>query len=265
MKSVKKFFCFALCVIILFVSSVTAFAATATDRTHNENYSFLLGQGYDAAFLNSQTDEYLQKMVDVIGDKDVVDITTEIAMMDENDVATRGNIDPSLLKFTIITSQLSSQGSDKIETVLINVSWEWAENKPVYRGKDAIAVNWDTNVLTYSGGFFSQDAYKSNAGDQWSIFKENTAPAEAKQGSLGFWTDLKAFVSYVCGSSLITLAPTSTIYKGSSLGTTINAEYAHATSPLSGLSITVGPVGVGLSWNNSCDSTSVSNYMRYSK
>lgn len=262
MKLRKRIFCFILCVSILVVSVVPSFALTVEN---NENYSFLLAQGFSDSFLKNQTDDYLQRMVDIVGENEVGNIETTVTELHDGDIATMGTINSSSLTLEIVAAEICKKGSTKIETVLVSASWEWAANKPVYRGKDAITINWNHNVFTYADGFYGQDVYKSNAGDDWTIFKEYDTLAQSNQGGIGHWTDLKAFKKYVGGGMLFILNPTSPINKGSKYATSINAQYAHAAVPLNGLSISIVGYGVGLNWNYSCDTLSATHVFRYSK
>lgn len=258
----KRIFCLILCLVIFSVSTLTSFAKAENDKA---NYNLLLRQGFSDNFLKNQTDDYLQKMVDAIGNNEVRNVETTVTKLYDGDVTTMANIDKSLLTLKIEAAMMCRTGSNKVESVLVGVSWEWAANKPTYRGKDAITVNWNSDVFTYADGFYGQDLYKSNAGDEWTVFKDTDAPAEANQGGIGYWTDLKAFKKYVGGAMLFLLVPASPINTGSTYYTGINAEYAHSPVPLTGLSFSVADVGVGLSWNLSCDTLSASQMLRYSR
>lgn len=257
----KSFFSLVLCISLLVVSVIPAFAAVE----EKSNYNFLLEQGFSESFLNKQTDEYLQKMVDFIGDNEIGDIETTVTRLYDSDIATFGSINSSSLSLEIVSSAICKSGSNKIESILVSVEWEWAANKPAYRGKDAIAINWNSSVFAYANGFYGQDVYKSNAGDDWTIFKEYDTLAKSNQGGIGHWTDLKAVKKYVGGGMLFVLTPTSTMYKGSNYTTTINVEYAHSPVALSGLSISAAGVGIGLSWNLTCDTLAATNVFRFSR
>ena len=262
MKLKKRLFSMILSISVFLLSIVPSFSL---NEENSRDYRFLLKQGFSENFLNNKTDEYLQKMVSIIGDNEIGNIETTVTELYDGGVSTMGAISSSSLTLKIVASEICKKGSNKIETVLVSVSWEWAKNKPVYRGKDAVTVNWDNSVFTYANGFYGQDLYKSNASDDWIVFKEYDTLAQANQGGIGNWTDLKAFQNYVGGGMLFVLTPTSSINKGTNYSTSINVQYAHAAVPLNGLSISIVGVGVGLNWNYSCDTLSATHLFRYSR
>ncbi len=161
---------------------------------------------------------------------------------------------------------MCQNGSNNIDSVLVVVSWEWAANKPIYRGKDAVAINWNSDVFTYKENSFSGfDLYRTSTTEDWTIFKQSTTLAQSVQGGLGYYTDLKVGKKYVAGEMLFYLEPESPIIKGTTYSTNINVEYGHAYMPLTGLSVSVGPVGVGLSWDRGCDTMASACSFKYSR
>ncbi len=228
------------------------------------NYDFLLSQGYHANSLDNLTDSMMQKMVDAIGDNYVADIEVKKYTGFNSAGLTRGTIDRDNLSFDIAVSTVANIHTNYITGVYITLSWEWVANKPLYRGQDAITLNWDKDVFSF-GTFVSYDLYKSNAGDDWSVFREVPDAAEVIQGGIGYYTDLKAFVKYVGGNSLIVLVPKSPITVGTTLSTNINALYAHETSAISGLGLTILDFGVSVSWLYEGDTLPAPHLYHYSQ
>lgn len=259
----KKIFSFILCIIVLTMFSVPSFASTEEDE--NDNYNILLEKGLSESFLNNKTDAYLQKMVEMIGDNDVGNVETSVGRMSDLGISTLGTISTDNMTILIEAVEIYKKNTDEIDNVLVGVSWEWAKNKPLYTGKDAVSVNWNYNVFTYSDGFYAQDLYKDNASDDWTIYKEYSSPAEAAQGGIGHWTDLKSSEKYVGGAMLFVLLPASQMYKGSNNSTAISVKYVHAKSLLTGLSIDVVGFGVGINTVLLYDSLSKTCTVRYSK
>ncbi len=110
----------------------------------------------------------MQKMVDAIGDGYVDNIEIEQCSLSESTNMSRSLIDEDDLNLQIATAIICKSGTTNITGVLISASWEWAEGKPSYRGKDAIAINWNYNVFSYEADtFYAVDVYKSNASDDW--------------------------------------------------------------------------------------------------
>lgn len=250
MKGLKKFITVCISIVMIFSTSIPSFAV----EEQTCNYEFLLSQGYPAQYLDNLTESSLQKMVEMIGTGYVANIEIEESTLDENMQVARGTINEGSMTLQITTSTICQLNTNKITGVLVSVDWTWAKNKPIYRGEDAVTINWDNNIFSYNAdSFYAQDVYKSNASDDWSIFKEYTVLAASNQGGVGHWTDLKAFKSYVGGAMMILLKPNSSMIKGKKYNTTINVEYVHAPVPLSGLSLSILDVGVGVSWTLTCD------------
>ena len=63
---------------------------------------------------------------------------------------------------------------------------------------------------------------------------------------------------------LFILSPEHPIFSGTTNTTTINAEYAHETVPLTGLSFSFPGFEVGFSWNLTCDTRAVVYTLKYS-
>ena len=87
----------------------------------------------------------------------------------------------------------------------------------------------------------------------------------ANQGGIGHYTDLEEWTEFVSGAMIFLLEPTSRMTKGNAYTTSINVEYAHEKSALTGLSFSLDDVGVGISWNVSCDTMADTKTFRYSR
>lgn len=262
----KKICSIVLCIIVLSMFSVPSFAIV--EDVGNDNYNILLEKGLSESFLNNKTDDYLQKMVDMIGDDDIGNVETSVGRMSDLGVSTLGSSIPTdQMTFQITTLEIYKSNSDQLGSVLVGVSWEWAKNKPLYTGQDAVSVDWDNTVFTYSSEFFAQDLYKDNASADWTVFKEYSTPAKAAQGGIGHWTNLKSFEKYVGGAMLFVLLPASQMFKGSTKSTVIDANYVHAKSPITNLSISIIGFGIGIGINPEILSSyvSASRTLEYSK
>ena len=250
MKRNRKTIATILCIIMLFLSASPSFAINESES----NYKFLLNQGYPAEYLNSLSGEFMQKMVDQIGDNYVSDIDFQTVTVNKNSGVARGNIDISELSFQIVSSPIYQINNKKINGVMITITWEWAAYKPLYRGEDLVTANWTYSSFRYKPDtFFAQDYYKSNANDDWTVLHEYTEDAESNDGGVGNFTDLEEFKKYVGGGMMFLLEPKFDMYRGDDRGETINANYVHAPFPLTGLGIDVLDFGVSASWILPCD------------
>ena len=247
---------------MIFATIVPSFAF---EESESSNYDFLLEQGYSAEYLDNFTDAALQKMTEMISENGYIsDININSIVFNTPTNIARGTINEDSLSLTISSGSICQNGTDKITGVLVAVSWEWAKLKPLYRGQDAITINWDSDIFHFADAFYAQDFYKSNETDEWSVFKEYSVLAVSNQGGIGHWTNLKSFSKYVGGGMLFLLEPTISMKSGTANSTTLNVNYVHSQIPITGLDFSVFDVGVGISWNISCESMSGTNIIKFS-
>lgn len=261
MKRNRKTIATILCIIMLFLCASPSFAFNKSES----NYDILLNKGYPAEYLSSLSDSFLEKMVEQIGDNCVAEAEVQKTTLTESSSITRATINEEHLDLQIVASPIYNQNTNRIVTVLVAVSWEWALFRPLYCAKDAIAVNWEN--LKFDLGqdsFYAEDFYKSNANDDWSVARKYTKFAISNQGGAGHWTDLEEFEPYVGGAMLFLLDPEDPMYLGSTKSTVINVEYAHSPVPLSGISLDYMGVGIGINWNLPCDTLADSDTVKYS-
>ncbi len=255
--------------LMISTSYVQAAEATNDDTDSMSNYEILLDQGYPQDYLDTLTSGMMQRMVELIGDGYVADVDIQTSSGgDELDnlgvdmLSEYGSI--SNLSYTIALATICKKDSKVISSVAVVLTWEWKENKPAYRGKDFISVNWDTNVFCYEpDSFGSSDYYKTKATDDWSVSNEYNAPQKLAQGGLGFKTDLKMLKKYVGGGAAFVLSPATKILKNGSNKTTIQTEYVHTKSLITGIDFSISGVGVGITWDNACESDTDSAYVKY--
>ncbi len=261
MKKNKRLTAVVISVIMVLLSTIPS----AASKEQSDNYNFLLAQGYSSSFLDNLTEISMEKMVELIGDGYVSDITVEESTFSPSSSQTRGTINEGSLTIETTTSIICHYNTDDITGILVGANWEWDKNKPLYRGEDALVFNWDSDLLKFTDdSFFGVDLYKSNLEDEWSIFREYNVLAEIAQGGIGHTTDLKAFSKYVGGTVLFLLEPReNTMRRGTSHSSEISAQYAHAPIPLTGLTFGVYGVSVGLNWNLTCDTMATSSSFRY--
>lgn len=258
----KKLTAIIVSVIIILMTVFPSFA----EEKQMSNYEILLNKGYPAEFLDKLTDEVIQRVVNAIGDGYVADVEINKVTLKESNDKTRGAINENSMDLLISAESIYQSNSNKVTKVVVLATWEWAANKPVYRGQDAVTVNWDNTLFSYDAdSFYAQDLYKSNVNDEWSIFNEYTKLAASNQGGIGHWTDLKGLKKYVGGVMSFFLNPNSPMIKGTTYNTSINLEYAHAPVPLTGLSLSILDVGIGISWNLTCDTMSGTSNFKFSR
>lgn len=262
MKKNQKIIAIIMSIIMMFSIAIQSFAV----ETSTDYYEILLNYGYPTDYLDKLTPEVMQEMVELIGNNSVSNVEIKEITFNNTNTNARANIDAENLTLQISTTTISPKDTDKISSVMVGVAWEWAKQNPYYRGKDAISVNWDSNIFSFNeGSFYAYDSYKSKEADDWEIFKEYATLSAANQGGIGHWTNLKAFKNFVGGAMIFLLDPTSPMKSGAKYNTTVNVEYAHAKLPLTGLSFSYGTVGVGVEWENSCSTMAATSTIKFSR
>ncbi len=234
------------CVMTLLCLSI--FPASAAQESP---YEFLLRCGYSEEVLNTLPEDILLKIYNEIGDNEVIDVKEEVYYLDEGGVLSAvnplGTIESSSLKITIGTGVINKKGTDQITGCLYSALWEWADNKPLIRIKDAVTVNWDASIFRLSS-FYAQDLGKNSQSEEFTIIKDYGDLSESNQGGLGHFTQLSSSYSYVGGGMLVLLAPNAPMYNGDNYGTAINFNYVHNRNPL-GLGLSFSLDGFGVSAN----------------
>lgn len=256
MKKLKSFVAVACSLVLLYLSTVPVFASTQSP------YDFLLSCGYSEEFLDALSDEMILKMYNAIGDSEVVDIEESVFQLDEEGVLSLvtpyGTINDSSLTITIDAATINRNGTNEIGLCMYTAVWEWAVDKPAIRYKDAIAINWESNIFCLDE-FYAQDTKRAIGEANPTIVKEYTNPAEAVQGGIGHFCQLKLFSEYVGGAVLLLLAPTEAMYNPNSSKsnrTNIHFNYVHNRNPLGiSLSFSVEVAGVSINPTSMSDST----------
>ena len=259
-KAISCFLSFCL----LFAFSVPVFAQENTASNSIASSDAGTYEEYYTGFSASAR----QKIAEMIGSGNVAKVKSSTYYLPGNSLQ-RGNISASSLSLTITKSYICPNKGNKITSVLVAISWEWAANKPVYRGKDAISLNWDSTYFIKSSddsgvAFYAQDVYRSNSSDEWTVYKEYNTLAMASQGGLGHYTDLKALKKYVGGAMIILLEPRRSIVKGNGFSSELNVEYVHSYLPITGLCFSTNDFGISVSWDRGCDYLSASNSLYFS-
>lgn len=258
----KKFFALMLCFLWVFTF---VFYSSASDETNN-NYNLLRNKGFDEEYLDELSENTMQKMIGMIGDGKVSNVEIKETTFSCNNSLMRGNINPDNLTLEMATGIISSDDSNEITSIIVRVSWEWGRWAPLYRGKDAVAVNWDEDLFAYvEDSFYAEDYYKFFASDEWNVLNSYDVLSASNQGGIGHWTDLEEWQTYVAGCMVFLLEPTERMLKGDTYTTTVNVEYVHEKSALTGLSLNIGDYGVGISWNSSCDTMADTSTLKFSR
>ena len=205
-----------LILIISFSCTLQGFCA------ENNNYNYLLSCGYPEEFLNNLTETTINKIVELHGDNDVIEVICETEYFPDN---TEENA--KVIMNSVIAVMQTADG-DKIAGESICVYWEWVGNKPLVKGEDFISVLWnDESLILEDDTFYAEDYWKNNKQDIWSVSDSHRNIARLNLNTLGHYTDLKEFKNHVGGSMVFNLMANSPIDINSEYNKYFTVEYEH--------------------------------------
>ncbi|MDR2502457.1 MAG: hypothetical protein LBC78_04330 [Oscillospiraceae bacterium] len=262
---IKKLLGILVILSLALATSTAAFAAgdrngsqSAPAATAEEMKEYLIAKGYPADYVNGLADPQLEDLYGTAYGNNVYFGGLETVVLNSNDgnPLLRGSIPVSQLSFSVATTYITMpyNGANYITDVNVYVTYNWVE-LPVIWGIDSIAVNWNSNLLTYDGDFISYNLCRNAANSNWLTAFAWYAPAELRQGGLGTFAYLNRtsipdniLVNGQRGSVSFYLIPTQTLgmkYSPTNSATTVSADYVHNKSPL-GLSLSFTFPGTGL-------------------
>jgi|GEM_PF-3694763 len=262
MKIIRSLLSATISLVIIILNIVPAFAFETA-------YDSLLQYGYSQNFLDSMSNEIIERMANQIGnDEEITNIYVKTVYLNENNgMQTYGMISEDSLALDISVAEICKKETNIITRVLVSISWDWAGTRPLQRFQDGITVNWDANLFAfYQDSFLAQDYGKSDEDEEWEVEGEYKRPAHHAQGGLGFYSQMSTTKKRTAGAAIFLLEPKISIVSGSSEVTEINVNYVHDRSFLIPLNIGFNTIGlnVGFSINgNSYDEAADSVNFRY--
>lgn len=196
----KKIFSLLLVSIVLFVSTIIAYAGAPSYEsiTVPEMVAYLEDNGIPSDFLENRTDSYIIMLYNKLSCIDFIYNGSTTGTLTETNglgIEPMGNIPDNELTFTITkisnVSYDATAGMDRVNEVYLYIDYEWATGHPNMRKKDAITINWDAGIFTYKNNSFSATDYKYSIlkGD-WITSDTLTRPAMAQQGGIGYYANL---------------------------------------------------------------------------
>lgn len=264
MKKFNKFFSIILALIIIILSVIPSFATESS-------YDFLFENGFSQNFLESIPDEMIEKLANQISnDVEITNVYRKTIYLYEDKSSKtqpRGAISEASLVLEIDAIEICKKDTDIINSVLVAISWDWAGTKPFQRWQDALTVNWDSNLFSFSeDSFYSVDSGKNNEDDEWIAEFEYTRASYHEQGGLGFYSKQSAKYERTAGAAVFFLLPRVPMVSGSSQVTEINVNYVHDRSFLFPLNINFNTAGFQVCFDinrNSYDEAADSVNFRY--
>ena len=251
-------------------------AAVQADRPPDgEMNVFLLERGFPADYLEGLTPQQVEDLYYLAYKNHAYYLSTT----EQPVIQPYGNIPSDQLYFgiTCLCSYKKTGGVTYIDEVFVYISYNW-DTLTAIRKIDAIAVNWDSNILVYNGKFTAKDLAFSLQKNAWITYKTWDRPATIAQGGLGIYT----YIDYaettlgtsfpatgLQGSVTFSLKPKSdyTMEVGQRDRTSVGCEYVHDKNPLvSSVSFTYQGVGVyvdvGLMQDKAGTNTQI-NYIKH--
>ncbi len=266
-------------IIMLVISGILAiltigsgFSAQAEELSTEEKRDSLLQRGVPTLYLNSLDEDAIDEVYEKFIDGSMTCETTTSFLTEGS-----GSCDEGIMPYGTISSsdmwfnltRIAEYSLRRLQYMVVYVDFSW-NIEPKYQKADAIAVNWDPNVLTYKSGSFN-GYYEMDYNDRYTFGRhELESPQALTQGGLGYEVE---FVkrsghfydpSYLYGESIFTLLPARPIYTGQDYNAVVNAQYRHNWHlfyPSIGFS-TSGPT-VGFGFTNMTDSTTASFNLSY--
>lgn len=239
-------------------------------------YDVLKKKGFSAEYLDSLSTDMHYSLLQKIGDNDVYNIVVEEMFLVESPKTNEVNplktdLSQNILYVNLQADGICQQGTNRINQVLVTITWEWLQGKPSFRLTDAITVNWKSDVLYLSeNGFLSRDKYRmyGSSGD-WTYNKIYENPAQSNQGGIGYYTRLASDANFNMqpgGETIIMLKPCEPMYKGDTNGTSINFNYTHNKNLIIPIP-TFSKTGISVSVTSLIfyDETSRTREIKYSK
>lgn len=245
----------------LFIAPITeSVNANAHNISVEEMSNYLIEQGWDKNYFSFIDDK--NKITELYhkfknGNVKCETQTSYLTMHDNETEPLSGVIKSSDMQLNVTKAILHYPDSNNhIERVYISISYEWLDI-PMWRKNDAVIVNWDSSVLTYSADSFTcHNKAIIFAGE---VITNLTAPSELVQGSLGYVVELPRGQGVVptelYGLALFELIPqTNPMYSikeattSDYMTTSINAQYRHNGNPFAA-SVGLSVSGVSISFN----------------
>lgn len=247
----KRLFCLVLAFAMSLSLSVPAFASSQ-QLTREEKIEHLVQCGIPADVLSEHTDRTIDEIYELSLTNyiELADVGegSGLRLSDGSGNAARTITDGS---FGMNTIAMAVYESDRVtfRYYAIYTKYEWTSS-PEYRIKDAIAVNWNGNYLTYMPGtFYYEPSFKIPAASSWTVDTANckyTNPDISVQGGLGVWFNLvHAPTVYLRGTVFFQLEKVDPSFSNQTV--TINSNYAHTTTTAAANSLSFSPTSVGIS------------------
>lgn len=272
----RRSFCLMLATVLFLIHLVSAFAVNIPDSniSVDEMKQCLQQREYPADYLDSLLEPQIETLYEIIAnDKNArfyrVENQTVSANENEGSLA-RGSIPASELDYQIALTLSTIDYGDVqyITKVYVTITYEWLK-LPYFRLDDAIAVNWDSDILLYVPDSFKEYNYgKTSNSNTWVAYRTVSAAAELIQGGLGTFASLNLQnATALRGIVVFQLMPKSGFSMGcvpDGSATTINAQYVHNKSSFTGASFGVTDSSVVTNARRFTDSMSKSSVISYS-
>lgn len=231
-KRIKFGLVAALLPVMAFSVSAATLTAFADEVSVDEMREYLIGLELPEEYVNTLNENKLAETYNsLIGEYLVYGGTEEVYLSEFGDIKTRETITRENLRFNInyYLHFPNDDGYYPIEDIRIIINYDW-EIIPTYLKTDAVLVNWDPDVFTYSAGSFYAYGYFERNYKQIKYDYED--PAMIMQDSLGYDVQLGtvngAKPDRLFGYASFTLLPAKnpTYWRSHNI-TAVNAQYRH--------------------------------------
>lgn len=213
---------------IIMLSAVFGFAAGAAED-RSESYNQLAAMGLSTDFLDCITENMMNKIISIIGENEIADISYQ---GDGHPSNYSDNKDNLITKDVNIV--LRDKATGKISGNCICVYWAWQNGKPIIKQKDHIKISWSNSKLVFDGESFYAEDYQAKNGD---INVSNTYTSTSLSDvqiarddilpDVGYFADLKHFGGQNSGCAVFNLLPAEPMDGNEEVKNNIYVEYMH--------------------------------------
>ncbi len=216
---------------ILFLTNVIV-ADANQETSYEEMYEYLVEHQLPMIILSQLSYEEILNIYDNIKENGIIpEIFSSSANIDSNETNNQpyGLINQDNFEVDIIL--LPFYTGNKLNNVLVGITWQWNNAHPFSKLEDVVRVSWDSDCFSFDSDNFLKTDFRYTYAGECIEYNESTLPAEATLGDLAFYSDVYSGLGADRGGTcLFYLFPSTPMYKGETNTTSITMTYYHNTA-----------------------------------
>lgn len=208
------------------LSAVFGFAAGAAEDM-SESYNQLAAMGLSTDFLDCITEDMMNKIISIIGENEIADISYQGNGHPSNYADNKDNLTTKDVNIV-----LRDKATGKISGNCICVYWAWQNGKPIIKQKDHIKISWSNSKLVFDGESFYAEDYQAKNGDinvsnTYTVLSDVQIARDDILPDVGYFADLKHFGGQNSGCAVFNLLPAEPMDGNEEVKNNIYVEYTH--------------------------------------